>query len=85
MFTQWVIAAVEARELEQMLRAEGLIIERMVQGTPTPMLNPLVRARRDAFDRLLKTTVELGFSPTSRARVRLGAMDAGNRFTRDRD
>lgn len=89
LFAQWCIASVDLTEAELALRTEGKIVNRggdqritvMKDGSQvktvrsaSKVINPWVRARRDAFDRLMKATTELGFSPTSRSRIAL----AGN-------
>jgi P27 family predicted phage terminase small subunit len=79
-FSQWCIASVDLAVAELALRTEGMVVNR-ADGTGK-MLNPWVRARRDAFDRFMKATSELGFSPTSRSRITLagGGKKETNRF-----
>lgn len=97
LFLQWVIASVDLTEAEMHLREEGKVVNRggdqritiNPDGSQTKtvrsvskVINPWVRARRDAFDRMMKATSELGFSPTSRSRIALqgaGKKEA-NRF-----
>ena len=97
LFAQWVVAAVDLTEAELTLRTEGKVVNRggdqritiNPDGTQvktvrsaSKVLNPWVRARRDAFDRMMKATSELGFSPTSRSRITLagGGKKETNRF-----
>lgn len=97
-YSQWVIASIEVVQAEMMLRSEGMVINRggdqritvMPDGkqvktvrSASKIVNPWVRVRRDAFDRLMKATSELGFSPTSRSRITLagGGQKETNRFS----
>ena len=97
MFAQWCIASVDLTEAELALRTEGKVVKRggdkrtttNPDGTKVTtvrsvsmVINPWVRARRDAFDRMMKATSELGFSPTSRSRITLagGGKQETNRF-----
>ena len=92
-----MVAAVDLTEAELTLRTEGKVVNRggdqritiNPDGTQvktvrsaSKVLNPWVRARRDAFDRMMKATSELGFSPTSRSRITLagGGKKETNRF-----
>jgi P27 family predicted phage terminase small subunit len=96
-FSQWVIASVDLTVAELAIRTEGTVVNRggdqritiNADGTQTKVvrsaskvLNPWVKARRDAFDRFMKATSELGFSPTSRSRITLagGGKKETNRF-----
>ena len=97
MFMQWVVASADLNEAEKILRVEGKVVNRggdqritvMADGRQVKTIrsaskvpNPWVKVRRDAFDRMLKATSELGFSPTSRTRITLGgSKEASNRFT----
>lgn len=98
LFAQWVVASVDLTEAELAIRTEGKVVNRggdqritiNPDGTQvktvrsaSKVLNPWVRARRDAFDRMLKATSELGFSPTSRSRITLagGGKKESNRFS----
>ena len=99
MFAQWCIASVDLTEAELVLRTEGKVVNRggdqritiNPDGTQvktvrsaSKVINPWVRARRDAFDRMMKATSELGFSPTSRSRITLagsGSKKETNRFS----
>ncbi len=98
LFAQWVIASVDLTEAELAIRAEGKIVNRggdqritinpdasqiKTVRSVSKVLNPWVRARRDAFDRMMKATSELGFSPTSRSRITLagGGSKEANRFS----
>jgi P27 family predicted phage terminase small subunit len=98
LFGEWCIASCELTVEELALRAEGTVVNRggderittNADGSTvktvrsiSKVLNPRVRARRDAFDRLMKATSELGFSPTSRSRITLagGGKKETNRFS----
>lgn len=97
-FAQWCVASVDLTEAELVLRTEGKVVPRggdqritiNPDGTQvktvrsvSKVINPWVRARRDAFDRMMKATSELGFSPTSRSRITLagGGKKEANRFS----
>ena len=97
LFAQWCIASVDLTEAELALRTEGKVVNRggdqritvhpngsqvKTVRSASKVINPWVRARRDAFDRLMKATTELGFSPTSRSRIALAGAGAEktNRF-----
>lgn len=99
-FAQWCIASVDLTEAELALRTEGKIVKRggdqritqtadgkqvKTVRSPSMVINPWVKARRDAFDRLMKATSELGFSPTSRSRITLAGSGKPetNRFARN--
>lgn len=97
LFAQWCIASVLLYEAEMAIRSEGLMIEKgggqritiHADGTqvktvrsPVKVRNPWVHERNDAFNKLIKCTSELGFSPTSRSRITLagGGKKETNRF-----
>ena len=77
------MASIELAEAERVLRAEGLVVERIINGALMRTANPWTKIRRDAFDRMMKAGVELGFSPI-RTRSKVGTRDA-NRFRRETD
>lgn len=96
-FAQWCIASCDLTRAELVIRTEGEVVNRggdqritiNPDGTQvktvrsaSKVINPWVRARRDAFDRMMKATSELGFSPTSRSRITLagGGKKETNRF-----
>ena len=96
-FAQWCIASVDLVEHELALRTEGKMIEKGGRQritidkdgnqtktvlSPIKIRNPRTALIRDAFDRLVKATTELGFSPTSRSRITLagGGKKETNRF-----
>ena len=95
-FAQWCIASVDLTEAELAIRVEGKVVKKggdqritiNADGTQTKTVrsvsmvkNPWVVIRRDAFDRMMKATSELGFSPTSRSRITLGGgKKEANRF-----
>jgi P27 family predicted phage terminase small subunit len=98
LFAQWCIASVDLTEAELILRTEGKVVNRggdqritiNPDGTQVKtvrsasrVINPWVRARYDAFVRMMKTEAELGFSPTSRSRITLagGGQKTKNRFS----
>ena len=96
LFSQWCIASCDVTRAEIAIREEGEVVNRggdqritinpdgsQVKSvrSASKMLNPWVRARRDAFDRLMKATSELGFSPTSRSRITLSGKKEANRFS----
>jgi P27 family predicted phage terminase small subunit len=87
LFMEWVIASIDLEEAEKKLREQGKEIKKGGDITitinadgaqttrtrsETKVINPWVKIRRDAFDRMLRATCELGFSPTSRSRITLG-------------
>lgn len=96
LFAQWVVASVDLTEAEKILRVEGKVVNRggdqritvhadgsqvKTVRSASKVINPWVKARRDAFDRIMKATSELGFSPTSRSRITLaGGAQETNRF-----
>jgi P27 family predicted phage terminase small subunit len=97
LFTEWVIASTDLDEAESYLRKEGKVIKKggdvritiNANGTQTKTVrsttmvkNPWAALRRDAYDRMMRATCELGFSPTSRSRITLpGSKKETNRFS----
>lgn len=98
LFGEWCIASCDLTADELALRVEGTVVNRggderltinrdgsqvKTVRSASMVLNPRVKARRDAFDRLMKATSELGFSPTSRSRITLagGGKKEANRFS----
>ncbi len=94
LFAQWCIASVDLNIAEAALQLEGAVVKKggdqRITVNPdgsqtktvrsvTMVKNPWVVIRRDAFDRLMKATAELGFSPTSRSRITLAG--AGKKET----
>lgn len=68
-YSEWVQATEQA--------AKGLVYKRR-DGSPA--LNPYLRIARDAFDRMLRTGIELGLSPSARARIKVETPKAPGRL-----
>lgn len=98
LFLGWVLAAAEVDLAEKMLREHGREVKKggdqritiNPDGTQvktvrsvTMVLSNWVKIRREAFQRMMKATSELGFSPTSRSRITLagGGSKEANRFS----
>jgi len=98
LFLGWVLAAAEVDLAEKMLREHGREVKKggdqritiNPDGTQvktvrsvTMVLSNWVKIRREAFQRMMKATSELGFSPTSRSRITLagGGKKETNRFS----
>ena len=97
LFMEWVIASTDLDEAEAKLRVQGKEVKKGGDVTitisasgaqtkriksETRVMNPWVKIRRDAYDRMLRATCELGFSPTSRSRITLGgSKKETNRFS----
>ena len=76
----WVVAVVELRQAEGILGTEGMVV---LDGAGRRRLSPWIRIRRDAYERMMKASAELGFRPLSRRRLKVGSVkDSGNRFHR---
>lgn len=98
LFAGWVVATIDLEEADAALQAEGKVVKKggdqritvnadgsqvKTVRSASMVQNPWVRVRRDAFDRMMKATSELGFSPTSRSRITLagaGSTKQTNRF-----
>lgn len=99
LFITWCSAQAEFTQAEQELLKTGPIVklgggvrtttnkEGVVTKTTRSdswIISPWAKLRDSAFVRLMKATSELGFSPTSRARISLGDKEAKkdqNRFS----
>ena len=97
LFASWVMAVAEINLAEATLVIEGPVVKKggdqritiNPDGTQVKTVrsasmvpSPWTRIRNDAFQRMVKATSELGFSPTSRSRISL--TDSGkkeNRFS----
>lgn len=101
----WVVAADEVNDAETHLREEGRMLEtdaeelETIRPDGTRIIrricakrgpNPWAAFRDKAFQRMMKATSELGFSPVSRTRISLKALapkkeaeDPANRFGRN--
>ena len=97
LFLGWVLAAAEVDMAEKMLREHGREVKKggdqritinpdgsqvKTVRSVTMVLSNWVKIRREAFQRMMKATSELGFSPTSRSRITLagGGKKETNRF-----
>lgn len=98
LFLGWVLAAAEVDLAERMLREHGREVKKggdqritinpdgsqvKTVRSVTMVLSNWVKIRREAFQRMMKATSELGFSPTSRSRITLagGGKKEANRFS----
>ena len=98
LLTEWVRAVAELNTADLELQKSGPVVKQgggerkttkpdgstvTTIRSDTWVVSPWAKARRDAFDRMMKATSELGFSPTSRSRITLagaGATKQTNRF-----
>jgi P27 family predicted phage terminase small subunit len=98
LLTEWVRAIAELNAADLELQQSGPVVkqgggERITtkpDGSTVKtvrseswVVSPWAKARDNAFQRMLKATSELGFSPTSRSRITLagaGASKPSNRF-----
>ena len=98
LFASWVMAVAEINLAEASLATEGPVVKKggdqritiNPDGTQvktvrsaTMVPSPWTRIRNEAFQRMVKATSELGFSPTSRSRITLAGANAkeANRFS----
>lgn len=91
MLITWVTAQCDFVTAEKELQKTGLVILKggsekvtkhkngeVTTTTTSPVMipNPWTKIRNEAFLRLMKATTELGFSPTSRARITLAGAES---------
>lgn len=50
-------------------------------GQPIPKLNPWIRVEREAFERMVKSAMELGLSPVSRTRIKVENPNQQTKFS----
>ena len=67
-FEAWVIETVRYRDAEAKIQTMGMLV-RGVDGRP--IRNPYLAIARDAQQAAAKLAVELGFTPSSRSRVKI--------------
>lgn len=104
LFLEWVCAVAVCQQAEKELQKHGHIVklggsirtttnkEGVVAKTVRSdswIVSPWAKLRDAAFQRMVRATSELGFSPTSRARITLPGGEAAkkkdaNRFSRNR-
>jgi P27 family predicted phage terminase small subunit len=78
-FQVWVIAEDAHREAAIKVAQYGQVIKAPITGTP--MQSPYMAIQNKQAQVMMKAASELGFSPTSRSRVKLSKSDSkANRF-----
>lgn len=97
LFLTWVRAATELDEAESHLEKHGKVVKQgggertttdkdgktiRTVRSDSLVVSPWCRVRDNAFQRMMKATSELGFSPTSRSRITLagGGQKTANKF-----
>lgn len=82
MLTTWAVACDLHRQASMAVAKSGLIIKSPDKGIP--MQNPYLAIINRQAGIMQKAASEMGFSPTSRSRVTLGASEnSGNKFAKN--
>lgn len=85
MLVTWVVACDYHRDATERVNKRGLVIRSPVKGEP--MQNPYLAVVNRQSQIMQKAAAEMGFTPTSRARIGMagGGGEGGNSFDRFND